>query len=49
MIMNKIFKKVEKESIDIYSVICPKCGDKFILGELDEEELTEYNFNCRSL
>lgn len=39
-------QKVEKESVDIYSVICPKCGDKFILGELDEEELTEYNFNC---
>lgn len=39
-------QKVEKVSVDIYSVICPRCGDKFILGELNEEDLSEYNFNC---
>lgn len=39
-------QEVEKVSVDIYSVICPRCGDKFILGELNEEDLSEYNFDC---
>lgn len=47
----KIEKKLNSEgkiSVDIYSIKCPKCGSIFIIGELEDEELKNFKFECPS-